>query len=210
VNCPKCNSETFSDLTRYCSKCGRSLLRRPRAELVSPVRADRFQPSCGLAGSESLRFSNSGADARNTAEIVIETQWIRSEKVSFAWALFARLSEHFAKPTEQSSPEESAVENPSSASEPLQDRHPPDRRILVVNRAQVVMSDCAVCGDGFASTSVGERLFVAKVTEAVCYLFCANCGDQIISHVQSQEAAKHYGWDWAIPLRNEEAVRDLV
>ena len=58
--------------------------------------------------------------------------------------------------------------------------------MLVVNLAQVVTCDCAVCGDGCLTKPVGERLLLANVTETVCYLFCASCGDNIVSYVQSQ------------------------
>lgn len=65
------------------------------------------------------------------------------------------------------------------------------------------MCDFAVCGGGFVSTAAGERLILASVTEAACYLVCANCGDQIMSHVHSDEAAKRYVLDWAIPLKKQ-------
>ncbi len=201
MTCPNCNAERLSDSAQFCSNCGRSLLRRPRAELVPPVRAERFQSRWSLAGSGLLRFSSSAADAGKAGEMVIETQWTRIEKVSFARALFARLSEHLAKSSAALSPEEAALESASRGPEPPPDRYLPSARILIVNRAQVVTSDCTVCGGGFAATPMGERLLLADVKETLCYLLCANCGDQIVSHVKSLEAAQHYTWDWAIPVR---------
>ena len=76
----------------------------------------------------------------------------------------------------------------------------------MVNLAQAVKCDCAACGSGFASSPMGERLLLAKVTAADYYLYCANCGDTIISHVQSEEAARRYAGDWAIPLRSQEVT----
>ena len=85
-----------------------------------------------------------------------------------------------------------------------QESHPPGGTILVVNLAQVVTCDCAICGGGFASTPTGARLLLAKVAEMASYPICANCGGRIMSHVHSDEAAKRYEWDWAIPLRRGE------
>ena len=201
MTCPKCSAETLSDSARYCTKCGTSLLRLSRAELVPPLQAEQG----GLSDSASQAFNNSDAEAGNTAEKVVETQWTKIEKAPLAGPLFARISEHLPKPPIRSSPKESVVDGESRGPESPQDRHATGGRILVVNRAQVVTRDCAVCGGGFASTSVGERILLADVTETVCYLLCANCGDQIMSHVQSSEVSKHYVWDWAVPLRKEEA-----
>ena len=209
MTCPKCNAETLSDSAQYCTKCGTSLLRRPRAELVPSLQADRIQPGC-LSHAASPIFNNSEADAGNPAEKVIETQWTKIEKVPLARALFARISEHLPKPPIRSPSKESAVDGELHGSEPRQDPHPAGGRILFVNRAQVVTRDCAACGGGLASTPAGERLLLADVTETVCYLFCANCGDQILSHVQSGEAGKHYVWDWAIPLRKEVTDKDFL
>jgi hypothetical protein len=205
VTCPKCNAETFSDSVQCCRKCGSSFLRRPRAELIPPVPAERVQTGLGLCGATSLGLNNPGREG-NRAEKPIEAQWTKIEKVSFGRALFSRVSEHLVKPSARSASDEFPVDGDARASAPLQDRHPPGGGIVVVNLAQVVTCDCAVCGGGFATTPVGERLLLANVTETVCYLFCASCGDQIMSHVQSQEAAKRYAWVWAIPLGRQESA----
>jgi hypothetical protein len=131
------------------------------------------------------------------------------EKVSFRRVLFSHISEYFSKPSLKESSKESTVDGTSHEAAPgqPQDGHPSGGRVLVVNLAQAVKCDCAVCGNGFASSPAGERLLLANVTAAECYLFCASCGDIIISHVQSEEAAKRYAWDWAIPLRRQEMTQ---
>jgi hypothetical protein len=209
VICPKCNAETVSDSAEYCPNCGNSFLRRPRAELVPPLPTERVQPNSVLFGTASRRVNDVIPEANSTAEKPIEAQWTRIEKVSFRRALISRVSEHLAKPSARRSSDESAVDRAPSESAPPRDDHRPVVRVLVVNRAQAVSRDCAVCGDGFASTPAGERLLLANVKETVCYLLCATCGDQIMSRAQSEEAAKRYVWDWAIPLRTEATDKDL-
>jgi len=155
---------------------------------------------------DALGSSNPG----DTVEKPIETQWTKIEKVSFGRALFSRITQHLAKPSAPRASDQSAVDGKSRESVAPQDGHPPGGRILVVNLAQAVKRDCAVCGRGFASTSVGERLLLANLTATDCYLLCANCGDRIMSHLESEEAAKRYEWDWAIPLRGEEERKSPV
>ena len=208
--CPKCNAETISDSAEYCPTCGRSFLRRPRAELVPPLPTERIQPSSVISGTASRGFNDSVAGADNTAEKPIEPQWTKIAKVSFTRALLSRVSGHQAKPSARRPLDESAVDRAPSESAPPRDDHRPVGRVLVVNLAQAVTGDCAVCGGGFVSAPAGERLLLANVTETVCYLLCATCGDQIMSRAQSDEAAKRYVWDWVIPLRREATDRDLL
>jgi hypothetical protein len=210
VICPKCNAETVSDSAESCPNCGNSLLRRPRAELVPPLPGERVQPDSVLFGTASRGFNDAAPEPGNTAEKPIEAHWTKIEKVSFGRAILSRVSEHLARPSARRSSDESAVDRAPSESAPPRDDHRPVGRVLVVNRARAVAGDCAVCGGGFVSAPAGERLLLANVTETVCYLFCATCGDQIMSRAQSEEAAKRYVWDWAIPLRREVTDIDLL
>ena len=77
---------------------------------------------------------------------------------------------------------------------------------LVVNRVEVLTGNCNACGQGFASTPLGERALVAMVhgTERP-FFFCASCGDNIMGRIQSEEARKNYVWDWMVPLKQESA-----
>jgi hypothetical protein len=142
----------------------------------------------------------------NEAEKPIEVQWTKVEKVPFRRVLFSHISEYFAKPSLKEASNGSFVDGTSHEPSSGQPQHgrPSGGRVLIVNLAEAVKSGCAVCGGGLASSPAGERLLLANVTGADPYFFCASCGDIIISHVQSQEAAKHYAWDWAIPLRKQE------
>src|SRR5579872_1374069 len=72
---------------------------------------------------------------------------------------------------------------------------------LVINCAEILQSDCASCGERFASTMSGEKLLVVNVTEAEPLHFCAKCGENIMTRVQSDTVRERYSWDWAIPLR---------
>jgi hypothetical protein len=102
-------------------------------------------------------------------------------------------------PREPEAPRETKASEIASA-QPIEE-HRSGGMILIVNRAESVMRDCAVCGGGLASTPDGERLLLANVTETDSYLICAKCGDQIMAHVHAGEAAERYAWDWAIRLR---------
>jgi hypothetical protein len=73
---------------------------------------------------------------------------------------------------------------------------------LVVNRVEVLTRNCNTCGNGFASTPLGERALIAAVPGSERPLFfCASCGDNIMSRIQSDEPRKHYVWDWVVPLK---------
>jgi hypothetical protein len=73
---------------------------------------------------------------------------------------------------------------------------------LIVNRAEVVTHGCIACGKDFAVNPTGERALTASVGEANdTYMFCAQCGDSIMGHLQADKVRERYGWDWLIPLR---------
>ncbi len=74
---------------------------------------------------------------------------------------------------------------------------------LAINRVEVLTRNCSSCGEAFASTPIGEKALVAAIPGVHPYFFCAGCGDNIMSRVQSEEARKHYVWDWAVPLIGE-------
>lgn len=78
------------------------------------------------------------------------------------------------------------------------------RDYLIVNRVQV-LSDacCSACGAGFTASSMGDKALIATIDEGNrTYFFCGGCGDNISGRLESDEARRHYVWDWAIPLRN--------
>jgi predicted RNA-binding Zn-ribbon protein involved in translation (DUF1610 family) len=223
VTCPSCNGEIFSDSAQSCPDCGRPFLKRPRVELVPSLPAERVEAGLGLFGAASAGFNHSevvDSDRTPPAEVV-EAEWTRIEKSSLRRAVFSRVSEQLAKPAAHLSWRKPTVNGTSHATgashEPLASREPetPEisstpaiephrsngRMILLVNRAESVMRDCAVCGGGLTSTLGGERLLLANVTETVSYLLCAKCGEKIMAHVHSSEVAERYAWDWAIPLR---------
>jgi hypothetical protein len=204
VTCPNCAEETFAQSSQSCPNCGASFLRRPRAELVPPLPPEGVRPVLGPFVFDSMGSDNPS----DTVEQPIETQWTKLEKVSLGRALFSRISGRFGRSRILRSSDQSAVvrksHEPISPQNSPRDDHPVDGRILVVNLAQAVKRDCAACGGRFASSIAGERLLLAKVTATACYLLCANCGDHVMSQLKSEEAAKRYEWDWAIPLRGEE------
>ena len=73
---------------------------------------------------------------------------------------------------------------------------------LIVNRAQVVSDGCGACGREFAAVPTGERTLSAAVGQNnSTYMFCAQCGDSIMSRVLADSAKPHYSWDWAVPLK---------
>ncbi len=75
---------------------------------------------------------------------------------------------------------------------------------LIVNRAEVVSEGCSACGQGFASEPAGAQALSAAVGAAnTTYMFCAGCGESIMSHLQNDAARQHYGWDWTVPLRGK-------
>jgi hypothetical protein len=76
-------------------------------------------------------------------------------------------------------------------------------QFLIINRAQVLDSNCSACGARFADSPAGDKTLIATVSEGKrTFFFCAPCGDNIIGRVQIEDARGHYGWDWAIPVRN--------
>jgi len=75
---------------------------------------------------------------------------------------------------------------------------------LIVNRVQV-LSDacCSACGGAFTASPMGDKAMIATVEEGGrTFFFCGGCGDNINGRLESDEARRHYVWDWAIPLRN--------
>lgn len=75
---------------------------------------------------------------------------------------------------------------------------------LIINRAEVVAEGCTSCGQGFASEPAGARALSATLgAENATYLFCADCGESIMSHLQADSVRPRYGWDWTIPLRGK-------
>ncbi len=72
---------------------------------------------------------------------------------------------------------------------------------LVVNRAEIISDGCSACGDVFAANPGGDRALSAVVGDNNAYMFCAHCGDSIMSHVQNDEVRQRYAWDWMVPLR---------
>ena len=75
---------------------------------------------------------------------------------------------------------------------------------LIVNRAEVVTDGCVACGKEFASAPTGERTLGAAIGQNNgTYMFCAQCGDSIMGHVQADSARQHYSWDWAVPLKGK-------
>jgi hypothetical protein len=73
---------------------------------------------------------------------------------------------------------------------------------LIVNRAQVVSDGCVACGREFASAPMGGRTLSAAVGHNnSTYMFCAQCGDAIMSRVQVDAVRPRYTWDWAVPLK---------
>jgi hypothetical protein len=176
----------------------------------------------GLFGAASAGFNHPevvNSDGTPPAEVV-EAEWTRIEKSSLRRAVFSRVSEQLAKPAAHLLRHKPAVNGKSHKTEASHEPEPPHETkaseiasaqpieehrsggmILIVNRAESVMRDCAVCGGGLASTPQGERLLLANVTDTASYLICAKCGDSIMAHVHAGEAAERYAWDWAIPLR---------
>jgi hypothetical protein len=74
---------------------------------------------------------------------------------------------------------------------------------LIINRVQVLDSTCSACGARFAENAIGDKTLIATVSEGKrTFFFCAPCGDNIMGRVQIEGARGHYGWDWAIPVRN--------
>jgi hypothetical protein len=74
---------------------------------------------------------------------------------------------------------------------------------LMVNQTRVIDAGCSACGDRFATKATGERALMLNLGEASDQLFfCDSCGDNIIAHLNTEDAVKRYQWDWAIPLRN--------
>lgn len=78
-----------------------------------------------------------------------------------------------------------------------------EQTFLAINRVEILTRKCSTCGAGFASSPAGEKALVAAVPGIRPYFFCAPCGDNIMSRIQSEEARKHYSWDWVVPLIGE-------
>ena len=73
---------------------------------------------------------------------------------------------------------------------------------LIVNRAEIVSHGCSACGENLAADAQGARTLSALVEpDNTVYIFCAGCGDSIMSHVTADAARDKYSWDWAVPLR---------
>lgn len=75
--------------------------------------------------------------------------------------------------------------------------------VLLVNRVEILpKAGCSACGREFSTNPVGEKALVLSAgNPASVYFFCSSCGDNIMSHVESEDSRKRYGWDWAVPLR---------
>jgi hypothetical protein len=75
---------------------------------------------------------------------------------------------------------------------------------LIVNRVQVLNEACCnACGGGFTASPMGDKALIATIDDGNrTYFFCGGCGDNISGRLESDEARRHYVWDWAIPLRN--------
>ena len=75
---------------------------------------------------------------------------------------------------------------------------------LIVNRAEVVSDGCTACGQNFAWEPSGARALSASVfPDDKIYVFCATCGDSIMSHLQADAVRTRYIWDWAVLLRGK-------
>lgn len=84
----------------------------------------------------------------------------------------------------------------------MDDSSAPIFQNLIVNRAEVVSGGCSACGQNFTSEPSGARALGALIQpENKAYLFCALCGDSILSHLQADAVRERYIWDWAVPLR---------
>ena len=58
-------------------------------------------------------------------------------------------------------------------------------------------------GGGFTASPMGDKALIATIDDGSrTYFFCGGCGDNISGRLESDEARRHYVWDWAIPLRN--------
>ncbi len=75
---------------------------------------------------------------------------------------------------------------------------------LIVNRVQVLTDACcSACGGSFTASPMGDKALIATIDEGGrTYFFCGGCGDNITGRLESDEARRHYMWDWAVPLRN--------
>ncbi|HYB91425.1 MAG TPA: hypothetical protein VEC38_10300 [Candidatus Binataceae bacterium] len=74
---------------------------------------------------------------------------------------------------------------------------------LMVNRAHVAELACSACGGPFATNPTGDKALVATIgKDSRVFFFCSACGDNIMGRVSSDDAKGHYGWDWAVPVRN--------
>lgn len=82
----------------------------------------------------------------------------------------------------------------------------PAKSFLIVNRAQVLAGACSACNGPFASSPTGDKALVLTIGKESRLLFCATCGDNIMSRLLSDEVKDRYGWDWAVPLRDEALV----
>ena len=175
-----------------CDQCGASPpIRRPRAELVPPVRT-----TSKLNNPELFPFIES-------LEEPIDAQWTKLERMSPTRAALSRISKYFAwrsaiQPPSQSVPATSPSISPAETTPAPTWQKP--TAYLVVNRAEVVKGNCACCGEVLASTAGGEKLMIANLPGEIVH-FCADCGDNITSRSLAEVAIKHYTWDWVIPLR---------
>ena len=84
------------------------------------------------------------------------------------------------------------------------DNNGSELNFLVVNRAEVASQGCSACGNAFTFEPGGAPALSAAVgANSATYLFCAGCGESIMSHLQIDAARQHYLWDWTIPLRGK-------
>jgi hypothetical protein len=76
-------------------------------------------------------------------------------------------------------------------------------QFLLINRAELLDIGCSACGARFAVSAIGDKTLIAVVGEGKrTFFFCAPCGENIMGRVQVEDARGHYGWDWAVPVRN--------
>jgi hypothetical protein len=77
---------------------------------------------------------------------------------------------------------------------------------LVVNRAEIVSEGCRACGQNFTWDPAGTRALSVELSPGgkTC-VFCAACGDTIMSHLEAEAVRQRYGWDWVLPLYSAQA-----
>ena len=186
MSCPDCGAPGYSPFALWCTKCGAVLrLRRPRVEVVPalPARVRRVdstnsEPNQNEGPSPEVSVASPKTEASSLrptgAPNPLESD--RAEKLS------------------ASSPNTSIGE-PSRANEGFL------RDYLIINRAEIVRMNCAACGGPLIPSIQGKILFAAQIEGVGDCLFCTGCGDNIMSHVASDEPPPPYLWEWAFSLR---------